>query len=197
MCPLSSNYARSLSIFRLILFASVVLYCRVNAQPDAFITGWNSFSGPTSCTSCITIPTKGPGYNYDVDWDNDGVYDEFGFTGDASHDYGHEVTNQMIRIRGDFPRVFFYAAEQPDKLDRIHQWGVGRQWTNMDSAFYSCRNLTVAAIDTPDLSQVTGMRAMFFEAQNLTAFINDWDVSNVQDMSYMFSGASGYNQALD
>lgn len=64
-----------------------------------FITTWktNQFS------SIITIPTKGPGYNYDIDWNNDGIYDELGLTGATAHDFG-AVGTYTIRIRGAFPQ---------------------------------------------------------------------------------------------
>ncbi|MEZ4987422.1 MAG: hypothetical protein R2795_20650 [Saprospiraceae bacterium] len=42
---------------------------------------WDTSNLGTSCATCITIPTTGTGYNYDVDWENDGIFDDFGVTG--------------------------------------------------------------------------------------------------------------------
>ncbi len=53
-----------------------------------FITTWKTDNPGVSCSSCITIPTTGGGYNYDVDRENDGVYDDFGVSGDIMYDYG-------------------------------------------------------------------------------------------------------------
>jgi len=103
----------------------------------------------TNCNTCITIPTKGIGYNYDVDWNNDGIYDEPGITGDVTHDFG-AVNTYTIRIKGDFPRIFSYELDTPQKLIGISQWGSGKHWETMDSAFYGCKNLTVSTLDTPD-----------------------------------------------
>lgn len=53
-----------------------------------FITTWKTDNAGTSNSTSITIPTTGAGYNYDVDWNNDGIFDEFGLTGSVTHDFG-------------------------------------------------------------------------------------------------------------
>ncbi len=52
-----------------------------------FITTWKTDNAGTSGSTSITIPTTGAGYNYDVDWNNDGTFDEFGLTGSVTHDF--------------------------------------------------------------------------------------------------------------
>jgi len=47
-----------------------------HSNTSPFITTWKTDNEGTSCNSCITIPTTGAGYNYEVDWDNDGIYEE-------------------------------------------------------------------------------------------------------------------------
>lgn len=54
---------------------------------DYFITTWKTDNAGTSNSTSITIPTTGGGYNYDVDWDNDGTFDQLGITGDVTHDF--------------------------------------------------------------------------------------------------------------
>ncbi|MBK8194343.1 MAG: hypothetical protein IPK76_14435 [Lewinellaceae bacterium] len=66
---------------------------------DAFITTWKTDNPGASNSTSITIPTTGSGYNYEVDWDNDGVYDQSGITGNVTHDFGTAGT-YTIRIRG-------------------------------------------------------------------------------------------------
>ena len=51
-----------------------------------FVTTWKTDNPGTSSDTSITIPTFGSGYNYDVDWDNDGIFDEFGIMGNVTHD---------------------------------------------------------------------------------------------------------------
>lgn len=54
---------------------------------QSFITTWKTNNSGTSSDTSITIPTTGTGYLYDVDWNNDGIFDEFGLTGNITHDF--------------------------------------------------------------------------------------------------------------
>ncbi|MBQ9395792.1 MAG: DUF285 domain-containing protein, partial [Proteobacteria bacterium] len=48
-----------------------------------------------------------------------------------------------------------------------------------------------------DVSNVTDMHFMFFEAKHFNQPIENWEVSNVTDMSYMFARALSFNQPLE
>ncbi|MBK7096067.1 MAG: BspA family leucine-rich repeat surface protein [Saprospiraceae bacterium] len=148
----------------------------------------------TSCNSCITIPTKGSGFNYDIDWNNDGTFDQFGVTGTITHDF---ITpgSYIINIKGDLPHIYFNNSGDKEKLTSIIQWGIIK-WKNMENAFYGCKNLTVNAVDAPDLSSVTNMSNMFKWALLIKNLRGIWKVSNITDMSYMFSDAINFNQDL-
>ena len=156
-----------------------------------FTTTWQT-TGPNES---ITIPTFGGGYNYNIDW-GDGNNDT-GQGGDATHQYASAGTYTVI-ITGDFPRIFFNNAGDKDKIMTIEQWG-NNPWTTMDRAFFGCSNLTYNAADAPDLSGVTTVNSMFSGATsfdgNLT--INNWDVSNVADFSFMFFDAPAFDQPLN
>ncbi|MGE5356173.1 MAG: BspA family leucine-rich repeat surface protein [Deltaproteobacteria bacterium] len=167
---------------------------------EHFVTTWKTDNPGTSCPSCITIPTTGGGYNYDVDWDNDGTFDEFGITGNVTHDFGTAGT-YTIRIRGDFPRIYFYDLIDQQKILSVDQWG-SIAWTNMMGAFRDCNNLNVNAVDIPNLSSVTDMSWMFYGCTVLnptgassTAF-NSWNTSNVLDMNYLFCNAWAFNTPI-
>ena len=47
-----------------------------------------------------------------------------------------------------------------------------------------------------DVSNVTNMRAMFYECEAFNQDISEWDVSNVTDMSYMFEDCKTFNQDI-
>ncbi len=162
-----------------------------------FITTWTTDNSGTSCNSCVLIPTN-PAYvySYDIDWENDGVYDEFGLTGNATHDYG-ALGTYTIAIRGDFPHFFFETdAEDNDKLIEINQWG-DMQWSNMSKSFFDCNNVNILADDAPVLDLVTNMSSMFHNATSMNVDLNTWDVSGVEDMSFLFYNAATFNQILN
>ncbi|MBW8182348.1 BspA family leucine-rich repeat surface protein [Shewanella nanhaiensis] len=163
--------------------------------PDMhFVTTWKTDNSGSSNSTSITIPTTGTGYSYDVDWDNDGTFDEFGLTGSVTHDFG-AAGNRTVRIRGEFPRIYFSNAGDKEKILSVDQWGAG-VWTSMQDAFYGASNLTVPATDAPVLTSVTSLRAMFRDATTMDDDINHWDTSNITNMLDTFRGASAFNQNI-
>ena len=96
----------------------------------------------------------------------------------------------------------------PQNLMAVHMYGINFKeisqwgdvvWSSMAHAFENSYEMDVTATDKPNLSQVTDMSSMFEQCWNLTGpnNINDWDVSNVTDMQWMFYLASSFNQPLD
>lgn len=192
----------------------------VKAVPSpAFITTWKTDNSGVSGDDQIMISTKGEAGNFTVDW-GDGTV-EHNLTGDNTHTYGSAGT-YIVEIMGDFPRIYFGNTTNydPEKLLSVDNWG-DIEWTTMSEAFSFCSNLQINAKDAPDLSGVTDMSDMFYDASlfnqnighwdvstienmnavfmNASAFnqdINDWNTSNVTDMAYMFSGATSFNQPL-
>ena len=168
----------------------------VAQQP--FITTWrttNIATGSSNSTS-ITIPTTGTGYNYDVDWNNDGVYEQTGITGSVTHNFGGGGT-RTIRIRGAFPRIFFASGPERLKLLTVVQWG-DIAWTSMQYAFSGCSNLNVTATDVPNLSGVTDMSFMFDACSSLSgpANIGVWNTATVTNMGNLFFNNLLFNQPL-
>ena len=142
----------------------------------------------------ITIPTNsssGP-YNYTVDW-GDGTIDT-DQTGNATHTYA-DAKEHVVKITGDFPHIHFNGREGSDKIRAVEQWGDIR-WESMVGAFKGCSNLEVTATDAPDLSQVESMSEMFSGATSFNQNIGRWDVSKVTNMHAMFHGATAFNQDI-
>ena len=163
----------------------------VASAQHEFITTWKTNNPGTSSSTEITIPTMGSGYNYDVDWNNDGIFDEIGLTGNVTHDFGTEG-EYTIRIQGDFPRIFFDGGGDRLKILSVDQWG-SISWSSFHRAFNDCSNLIVNATDTPDLSGVTSLSFAFAGCSSMTGDLSLWDVSNVIDMSFTFIGAGSFN----
>ncbi len=173
-----------------------VLSVTVVAQP--FITTWKTDNPGTSATNQITIPTTGTGYNYNIYWERVG---NSTVNGTLSNQTGNttitfpSVGTYRVEINGSFPRIFFGSGGDPQKLLIIQQWG-DINWTSMQRAFMDCSNLTLSAIDAPDLSGVTDISYMFARATSFNGNISNWDVSNVVDMTGLFEGAASFNQPI-
>jgi len=159
-----------------------------------FVTRWNTANSGSSCQSCITIPTTGSGYSYDVDWNNDGIYDQLGVTGGTTHNFG-SPGEYTIRIRGDFPRIFFNDQGDKEKLLSVDQWGL-IEWSSMEKAFMGCSNMDIRALDVPDLSAVNSMSGMFEGCASMNQDLSEWNVGNVSDMSSLFAGATAFDQFI-
>jgi surface protein len=160
---------------------------------NPFITTWKTDNPGTSGPTEITIPTfPGETYSYDVDWENDGIFDDFGVTGDITHDYGTAGT-YTVAIKGTFPRIYFNETGDKEKILSIDQWG-DISWTSMSFAFAGASNLTYSASDAPDLSLVTDMSFMFLDATSFNATdLNSWDVQNVTNMLALFLNTDVFN----
>ncbi len=181
--------------WRTALFLMVLLSARGLRAQNPFITTWKTNNPGTSGSKSITIPTHpADTYLYDVDWNNDGTYDELGITGSVTHTYGTAGT-YTIRIRGAFPRIEFSNGGDRLKILSVNQWG-DIVWGGMANAFYGCANLHVTATDSPNLSMVNSMANLFREAAVFNENINTWNVANVNDMQGVFWGASSFNQPL-
>lgn len=160
---------------------------------NSFITTWSTDDG-----TIIGIPTNpNYSYNYDVDWDNDGIFEDIGVTGDITHQYDTPNTTYQVAIRGIFPSIYFNnTGVFRFKIISIDQWG-DIAWESMEKAFYGCSNLEYNAIDIPNLSAVTNMSLMFSGDTSLVdGNLVNWDVSNVTDMSGMFQYAVSFNGNL-
>ncbi len=157
-----------------------------------FVTTWKTDNPGTSNSSSITLPLEFIGtvnpINYDVDWDNDGIYDDFGLTGLVTHDYGTPGTYQ-VAIRGQFPQMQFWNTGDKDKILSIDQWGE-IEWHSFTYAYNGCTNLVCNATDTPDLSNCASFFAAFFNATSFAGDLSAWDVSTIDNMRYAFAGTS-------
>ncbi|MEG0926970.1 BspA family leucine-rich repeat surface protein [Chryseobacterium sp.] len=87
-----------------------------------------------------------------------------------------------------FDSATMKAIGSADKIIEVEQWG-NIQWTTMKSAFSQCGLLTVTATDSPDLSNVTDVTLMFYNAFSLQSntSMENWDTSHIKIFKYMFA----------
>ncbi len=138
-------------------------------------------------------------YNYDVDWDNDGVFDTLGITQNIVHQYD-SIGRYTIRIRGTFPKIDFGRTNvgfirDANKLVSIDQWGT-TAWIELFNAFTGCINLENGPTDNPNLSMAPPIFGMFSGASKFNGDLSAWDVSTITSFSNIFRDATLFNQDL-
>ena len=69
--------------------------------------------------------------------------------------------------------------------------------TDMSSLFYESNRKDFSGIENWDVSNVTDMSGMFLFCKKFNQPLNSWDVSNVTNMNGMFSGCENFNQPLN
>ncbi len=163
---------------------------------SAFFTStWKTDNEGISEDNFIVIPLTGT--EYTVSWEEVNNTENKGQQTGA--DYATiafpQAGTYRIKIYGNISRIDFSDLGDKLKITEIENWG-GIQWTSMNTAFAGAENLTISANDAPDLSQVTDMSRMFYNAKSLNQDISHWDVSTITNMSDLFHGASSFNQDL-
>jgi surface protein len=166
--------------------------CLPPPPPPEFIMEVNTTIAGETGSNTFRLPTSGSGYNFSVDW-GDGVTESYtGSPGNIDHVYSAGGVYD-ISITGEFPRIRFVQTNDRSKLLKVKQWGT-IQWANWESAFSFCNNLQITATDVPNVSNVLDMQRAFQSCSNPnfgTAHNFDvWDVSNVTNMLFMFTGTN-------
>ncbi|MEO2053216.1 MAG: BspA family leucine-rich repeat surface protein [Allomuricauda sp.] len=160
-------------------------------DPASFITKWQTVSDGQS----ITIGTNsGYSYDYTVDW-GDGTIETL-TNQNPLHTYATAGV-YTISIKGQFPaiRMLDSNVESRAAIIEIVQWGTGA-WQSFEYGFYFCENMIYSATDTPDLTQVSNMYAMFRSATSFNGNIGGWSMGNVTNIGFMFWGATSFNQDI-
>ncbi|MEE1897876.1 BspA family leucine-rich repeat surface protein [Flavobacterium rakeshii] len=163
-----------------------------NAQ-EPFITTWMVNEGDLTIEVPVVYDSEN---NYTIDFGDGTILTNQ--TGPVSHTY-ENTEDYTVTISGNIGRVDFSTTPitSMTRLASIQQWG-SIQWTSMENAFSGCGYLDVAATDTPDLSQATSLKGMFkYVYGSLNETINNWDVSNITDMSEMFMDAQNFNYPIN
>ena len=156
-----------------------------------------------SPNSQFTIGTQGAGYNYNVDCDSDGNFEETGITQDYTCNYNYSG-NYTITIDGLFPQFklnpVLTTISDPRRNHQlkkliVKQWG-SQKWRSMESAFADVPKLSFSASNEPDLSHVTSLKNTFLRSYGFNEDISNWNVKNVTNMSGLFSQTRSFNQDI-
>ncbi|UXP33376.1 BspA family leucine-rich repeat surface protein [Reichenbachiella agarivorans] len=163
-----------------------------------FVMKWqtmDSYSGKSNVIQIPLNPYSSLDYSYIVDW-GDGIVDPTVYTKGTMplHEYTSSGT-YTISIYGYFPAAYQGYLYDRSKFLSIEQWG-DIEWKTMASAFADLPNMVCNATDLPNLTQVTDLSYMFSNAKSFNSDLSHWDVSNITNMSSTFSNASAFNQNL-
>ncbi|HEC1779848.1 TPA: BspA family leucine-rich repeat surface protein, partial [Campylobacter lari] len=69
--------------------------------------------------------------------------------------------------------------------------------TDMSNLFNNSKRKDFSGIEEWDVSNVTNMSDMFYCCTNFNQSLEGWNVSNVTNMSNMFCGCVNFNQSLE
>ena len=171
-----------------------------DAKP--FITRWKGEAGKE-----LRIPIRGENYKLVIKKASDGrilksesSYTSYDATTDSHIVYTYTPTEDeelLLEAGPEGVESIYMLSGSAEALLRVEQFG-SVQCETMENAFRGCKNLQFATgIDTPDLSQVTNMSNMFSGCRSFNQPLNNWNVSQVTNMSGMFSGCTSFNQPLN
>lgn len=191
---------RKFKIVLLLITCSTSVYADNKLDLPAlspFITTWQ-----TDANTSVTIPLTGLGYDFSIDWGDGSIQTYLGSPGNISHIYLSSGI-KTIRIQPNtltgFPRI--YVNNTPslrDNLMSIENWGSGQWGLSLEGAFFGAKNLEVNATDIPVFSLTTSFKSMFQNCALIREIrrLNGWDVSKVENMQNMFSGAVVFNSNI-
>jgi len=164
--------------------------------PPPFISIWTtSTNGDT-----VTLPLESTGtYSFTVDWGDGSMLDIIMAWDDmaVTHTYTTQGT-YTVTIHGTINGFTFNNGGDCLKLIEITQWG-SLKLGNSGGYFYGCNNLILSSVvDTLNLVGTTNLSNMFTNCYSLSTIqnISNWDVSNVQNMYWMFTNASSFNSDI-
>jgi surface protein len=169
------------------------------AHPDdkaAFVTTWETTTAGETIHIGLSLEYA---YNFQINWGDGQVSSATAQIGQAAAIFHQYETPGVYKasIIGVFPAIYMgFEGSSSQSLKSIEQWG-SIQWQTMHKAFHGCENMLYNATDVPDLTNVEDLSYMFYGASSFNADLNGWNVSNVKYMNYMFAYAAEFNSDLD
>ncbi len=160
----------------------------------AFVTTWETEADEEVIG--FSISEEYGENNFTVNWGDGTVetIDIMPVDGNVLHTYQTAGT-YTVAIVGELPLLAVYMplnASSSLKLKSLEQWG-NIVWESLSGTFGNALNMVYNATDVPDLSNVTDMSFMFSNATSFNGDISGWDTKNVTNMISMFHQATSFN----
>lgn len=173
----------------------------LSAPEDDFIMTIKTRVPNASDPFKFQVAAAGDDFNFNVDCNDDGVFEAMSLTASYFCDYTNSggIGTYTIRIQDNsgqgtgFSRINSGINDfEAEKIMSLDQWGTG-QWSSLKRAFYKADNVVILATDIPNLSAVTDLSEMFSYTDAANPDVSQWDVSSVTNMSRMFWWARSAN----
>ena len=162
-------------------------------DPTHFVLKITTTEGTNPNDKSFTFYTQDT--NYDIDWNNDGVFEATDVSENQSHTFPTAGTH-TIRFR-NLNDIYINNQADTAKYTSIEQWGTSVWNADMRDAFRGASNLTMNPnAGTPDMSRVTNMAGMFAFATSFNGDIGNWNTASVMNMRSMFFNATSFNQDI-
>jgi len=164
-----------------------------------FVSVWNTskISTGSSTATQVKLPLDSSGsYNFTVKWGDGSSSIVTGWNNASiTHTYSSAGV-YTINISGKIIGFKFNNIGDKLKLIRINQWG-DLNLGNSSGYFYGTASLNITSTDVPNLTGTTNMASAFRESGiKFVPSMNEWNMSQVTDMSFMFFKASAFNQNI-
>ncbi|MBK9254901.1 MAG: BspA family leucine-rich repeat surface protein [Saprospiraceae bacterium] len=185
------------SVSKMLLFT--VLFCTwQKSVAQNFITRWNMANSGFSPTQ-LRMGTETSGIvNYTWQEISPGTQSGSGSWSGNLLIISGLTAGSVIRLQiapANFQRININNGTDRTRLVDVESWG-NTAWTSMERAFTGCTNMQISASDVPNLSAVTNMSFMFSGASTFNQDISNWNTAAVTNMNVVFNGASAFNQNI-
>jgi surface protein len=156
----------------------------------------NNISSGSTANNQFKLPMISNGnYNFTINW-GDSVIQKFNGYSNITHTYSSPGT-YIIAINGTFEGWVFNNTGDRLKLLDIIQWGSCFRLGNTKGYFYGCSNMNISATDTINLSGTTTLEQCFRDCSIMNSpNLIGWDISNVTNLNELFYQATLFNQPI-
>jgi surface protein len=171
----------------------------VDPELTDFVSTWDTTATSTgsSNNNQVKLPLYNGGtYNFVVDWGDSSTSTITTWNqAETTHTYSATGT-YTISISGTLTGWQFNNTGDRLKIKTITQWGILRLG-NVTGHFYGTANLKITATDILNMTGTTDMTSSFRDSGiDTVPSMNSWDMSNVTNMTSMFSAATNFNQNI-
>lgn len=144
-----------------------------------------------STNTKITLPLWGS-VLATVDWGDGSPKESFYSTGDRNHVYT-STGKKTVTVTGEVGNFGSFTNANNSRLIRVLSWN-NVKITSFEHAFYYAENLISVPTTLPNT--VTDISYMFAGASSFNQPLNTWDTKNVSSFKGTFMGATSFNQPI-